>query len=197
MKALVPIANGSEDIEVVAISDVLVRGEVEVVLASIESSSTVRLMKGIEIQATCELAAVSEEHFDAIVVPGGIPGAIHLGESKMLRRIIQTHHQNGAVVAAVCLAPALVLEPAGVLSKSERATCNPLQIKTPTETYAPDHFTSMLGQKFDASARVCVDRLNRVVTSQAPGTTIEFALAVVEMLRGPEVAQQISAYLHL
>ena len=197
MRALVPIANGSEDIEVVAIADVLARGDIEVVLATVEPSLLVQLMKGIRIQASCELMAVADEAFDAIVVPGGVPGSFHLGQSETLRKMLVAHHRAGAVVAAVCLAPALVLEPAGVLAKSDRATCNPLQISTPTETFAPDHFTSMLGEKFDGAVRVCVDEPHRIVTSQAPGTTIEFALAVVNMLRGPKVASEIAAYLKI
>ena len=82
-----------------------------------------------------------------------------------------------------------------MLEKSSQATCNPLQIITPTETFEPDHFTSMLGDKFDRKARVCVDHANRIVTSQAPGTTIEFALAVVEMLCGSDIASAIAGYL--
>lgn len=195
MRALVPVAAGSEDIEVVAICDVLARGDIEVVLATVEASLLVRLMKGVEIQASCELQAIADDKFDAIVVPGGVPGAMRLGQSELLRTMLAAHHEAGAVIAGVCLAPALVLQPAGVLDKSDRATCNPLQIITPTETFEPDHFTSMLGEKFDRKARVCVDQTHRLVTSQAPGTTIEFALAVVEMLCGPDVASAIAGYL--
>jgi len=195
IRALVPIATGSEDIEVVSLCDVLSRGEVDVVVASLDSTNPVQLMKGTKIHADCGLSDVEHEAFDAICVPGGVPGAMHLGESDRLRAMIRTHHARGAVVAAICLAPALVLAPSGVLDQATHVTGNPLQIKTPEQTYPPDHFTAMLGDAFDPALPVCVDPDRRIVTSQLPGTTIDFALEIVAMLRDRPTADKIRRYI--
>ena len=195
IRALVPITHGSEDIEVVSLCDVLSRGSVEVIVASLDGTNPVHLMKGTKIQADCGLGDLEHESFEAICIPGGVPGAMHLGQSDLLRAMIQAHHKRRAVVAAICLAPALVLLPSGVLDQSEKVAGNPLQIKTPERTYAPDHFTAMLGDAFDPSTSVCVDPDLRLVTSQLPGTTIDFALEIVAMLRDPEAAEEIRRYI--
>ena len=195
MRALVPVATGSEDIEFVAVVDILSRAGVDVVTASVEQDCTVRLMKGVTIHAACRLDAVADEMFDAVILPGGVPGAMRLAESRELRKLLIRHHQQGALIGAICLAPALVLKPAGILDASLQVTGNPRPIATPTENFAADTFTALLGSSFDANARVCVDEENRIITSQAPGTAIEFALAAVRMLQGEQVAQKIADYI--
>ena len=195
MRALVPVATGSEDIEFVAVVDILSRAQVDVVTATVESTCTVQLMKGVTIHASCRLDAVADETFDAVILPGGVPGAMRLAESPNLRKLLIRHHKQGALIGAICLAPALVLKPAGILDGSPRVTGNPRPIATPSESFAADAFTSLLGSAFDANSRVCVDEEHRIITSQAPGTAIEFALAVVRMLRGEQVADEIASYI--
>ncbi len=193
-QVLLPVATGNEDIEFCALQDVLRRGGLEVTIASLETCSEVVLMKGLRIIPDVVIDDVSSRSWDAIVMAGGIPGAMNLAACEVLRSMLIAQHEAGRVIGAICLSPALVLEPAGVLANSSRATCNPLPIKTVDQSWAEDHFTRMLGDKFDPMARVCVDEPNRIVTSQTPGTAIEYALALVAMLRGPEVAKGISDY---
>ena len=69
-----------------------------------------------------------------------------------------------------------------------------MAIKTPDQVWPADAFTQLLGSVFDPDIRVCVDRGNNIVTSQTPGTAVEYALAVVEVLRGKTVAREISDY---
>jgi 4-methyl-5(b-hydroxyethyl)-thiazole monophosphate biosynthesis len=195
MRALVPVANGNEDIELVSITDILTRGGIDVVLASTEKEKKVRLMQGLRIEADCMLADVLKEDFEAIVMAGGIPGAMRLAEANGLHDLLIRQHAAGAVLAAICLSPALALQPAGVLDACQSVTGNSQQIKTPDQTYAADAFTRVLGDSYDPSLRVCVDQQQRIVTSQAPGTAIEFALAVVRMLAGDAVADTIDRYI--
>ncbi len=194
IRVLIPVSTGNEDIEFCALRDVLCRAELDVVVASVEDLAEVVLMKGLRIIPDMGLEEAAGQSWDAIAMAGGIPGAMNLARSEMLRTLLQAHHARQGVIGAICLSPALVLEPAGVLANSTRATCNPLAIRTPDQSWPADEFTKLLGDKFDPDARVCVDDDNRIVTSQTPGTAIEYALAVVTMLRGPEVAQGISEY---
>ena len=193
-RVLIPVASGNEDIEFCALRDVLCRAELDVVVASVEGLSEVPLMKGLRIIPDLGLDDAVGQSWDAIAMAGGIPGAMNLAQSQPLRKLLQAQHAKRGVIGAICLSPALVLEPAGVLANSKRATCNPLPIKTPDQSWPADEFTKLLGDKFDRDARVCVDEDNRIVTSQTPGTAIEYALALVSMLKGPEVAQGISEY---
>ena len=87
-----------------------------------------------------------------------------------------------------------MLKPAGVLERAKKVTGNPLAIKTRDQAWPADAFTQLLGDAFDPNLRVCVDRDNNIVTSQTPGTAIEYALAIVELLRGEKVASEISDY---
>ena len=194
MRALVPVAHGNEDIELVSITDILTRGGLEVVLASIEDDPNVCLMQGLQITADCRLIEVIDQDFDAVVMAGGIPGAMRLADAAGLRQLLARHHAAGAVLAAICLSPALVLEPAGVLEGCRCVTGNSQQIKTQDKTFAADEFTKRLGSKYDPTLRVCVDQQQRIVTSQAPATAVEFALAVVRLLAGDETADRIDHY---
>ena len=194
MKALLPVATGNEEIEFCALVDVLRRADVDVTVASVESLDTVVLQKGLRIVPDANLEQVSDETWDAIVMAGGVPGAMNLAASDLLKAVIQRHHAGGGLLGAICLSPALVLKPAGVLEQVQQVTGNPLTIKTPGKEWSADAFTKLLGRAFDPNVRVCIDRDNNIITSQTPGTAVEYALAVVEVLRGKTVAREISDY---
>ena len=194
MKALLPVATGNEEIEFCALVDVLRRACIDVTVASVEACEMVVLQQGLRIVPDVQLENIANEAWDAIVMPGGVPGAMNLGASELLKSIIQRHHANGGLLGAICLSPALVLKPAGVLAHATKVTGNPLAIKTRDQAWPADAFTQLLGDAVDSSLRVCVDRDNNIVTSQTPGTAIEYALAIVELLRGKEVASKIADY---
>ena len=192
--ALIPVAQGNEDIEVIALIDVLRRGGLQVVVASLDDQEVVTLMKGTCLVVDAALQSVLDQPWDVIAVPGGIPGAMNLAESSPLRERLQRQHLSGGVVAAICLAPALVLKPAGVLEAMETVTGNPLAIRTPHQSWPADQFTKLLGSNFDPTARVISDQQQRIVLSQTPGTAIEFAIAIVRMLCGDDAALAIENY---
>ena len=192
--ALIPVAQGNEDIEVIALIDVLRRGGLQVVVASLDDQEVVTLMKGTRLVVDAALQSVLDQPWDVIAVPGGIPGAINLAESSPLRERLQHQHLSGGVVAGICLAPALVLKPAGVLEAMETVTGNPLAIRTPQQSWPADQFTKLLGSNFDPTARVISDQQQRIVLSQTPGTAIEFAIAIVRMLCGEDSALAIENY---
>ena len=192
--ALIPVAQGNEDIEVIALIDVLRRGGLQVVVASLDDQEVVTLMKGTRLVVDAAFQSVIDQPWDVIAVPGGIPGAMNLAESSPLRERLQRQHLSGGVVAGICLAPALVLKPAGVLEAMETVTGNPLAIRTPQQSWPADHFIRLLGSNFDPKARVISDQKQRIVLSQTPGTAIEFAIAIVRMLCGEDAAVAIENY---
>ena len=192
--ALIPVAQGNEDIEVIVLIDVLRRGGLKVVVASLDDQEVVTLMKGTRLVVDAAFHSVIDQPWDVIALPGGIPGAMNLAESSPLRERLQRQHLSGGVIAGICLAPALVLKPAVVLEAMDTVTGNPLAIRTPQQSWLPDHFTKLLGSNFDPKARVISDQKQRIVLSQTPGTAIEFAIAIVRMLCGEDAALAIENY---
>ena len=77
MSVLVLVAPGSEEIETVAIVDTLVRASIEVVLASCcpAGSRQVKASRGVQLVADCHIDELTRRDFEAIVVPGGLPGS--------------------------------------------------------------------------------------------------------------------------
>jgi 4-methyl-5(b-hydroxyethyl)-thiazole monophosphate biosynthesis len=178
-RALVVIAPGSEDLETAVVTDVLVRGKVDVVLAAagpdVSDDGLVVMSRGLRIAVThrasnvCEGLAQGTENFAAVVFPGGMPGAKAVGDDPAVQKCLAAIRQRGGVlVGAICAAPVFVLGPAQMLPPT--ATCFPaLQHKLPT------------GVVYSASRVVETDA---VVLSQGPGTSFDFALALLRRLQG-------------
>jgi 4-methyl-5(b-hydroxyethyl)-thiazole monophosphate biosynthesis len=175
-KVLVPIADGSEEIEAVCIIDVLRRAGAEVTVASVMADLTVTASRGVKIVADKGIAECESGEFDLIVLPGGMPGAEHLRDSETLVRMLKKQKENGRLHGAICAAPAVVFERHGLL-EGVRATAHPGFIDKLDDTRA-------------LMDRVVVD--GAVVTSRGPGTAIEFALRLVAILYDEGKAREIA-----
>jgi protein deglycase len=173
MRVLVPLADGFEEIEAVTIVDVLRRASIEVVTAAL-GETEVRGSHGIALSADARLDEVGAEEFDAVVLPGGMPGSKTLRDDERLRKIVQHAAGTGKLVAAICAGP-IALEAAGVLA-GKRATSYPGN-ELPSADYVEE--------------RVVADGL--LITSRGPGTALEFSLALVERLKGPNAANELRA----
>jgi 4-methyl-5(b-hydroxyethyl)-thiazole monophosphate biosynthesis len=168
--AIVLLANGTEEIEALTTADILVRGGAEVVLAGI-GSTTLRGRCDLPLAADTTAEAIDAEGTlaDLIVIPGGAVGAQNIAESEAANRLIQRHQDAGKLIAAICAAPALVLAPLGILD-GKRATCYP-----------------GFEERFGSTTVFSEDRVvedGQLITSRAPGTAIEFALALVARVGG-------------
>ena len=166
-RVLVPVADGSEDIEVATIVDVLRRAGAEVTVASVAPQSR------REITASRGLRIVADQHidncdgdWDLIAVPGGIPGSEHLRDCERLAQLLRQQAGAGRLYAAICAAPAVVLAEQGLL-EDKVATAHPA-------------YQQMNARQVDSQSRVLVD--GNCVTSQGAGTALEFALTLVELL---------------
>ncbi len=172
---LVVLADGFEEIEAVTPMDVLRRAGLEVIVAGVGK----REVAGAH-QITVETDLMIEQYQelpDAIVLPGGMPGAENLSKSEALKDLLQKMKRSGKLIAAICAAPAVVLAPNGLLD-GKRATCYP-------------GYENELGPKVKFTAdRVVVD--GQVTTSRGPGTAIEFSLELVSQLVSAEKAAQLA-----
>jgi 4-methyl-5(b-hydroxyethyl)-thiazole monophosphate biosynthesis len=173
--ALVPIADGTEEIEAVCIIDVLRRAGVSVTVASVDQLQ-VSASRGTKLVADRPIEDCVDETYDLVALPGGMPGAEHLRDSKDLETILERQRREGRLYAAICAAPVVVLQHHGLLD-GLRATCHP-------------DFAGQLHDAAEVEKRVVVD--GPCVTSRGPGTALEFALKLVELLYDEQKAQGIA-----
>ena len=175
-KVLVPIADGTEEIEAVCIIDVLRRAGAAVTAAS-TGELQITASRGVKLVADKLIADCVDETYDLVVLPGGMPGAAHLRDSKELVSILTQQKNQGRLYGAICAAPAVVLQHHGLLGQRQ-ATCHP-------------GFVSHLENMDSVASRVVVD--GNCVTSRGPGTALEFALKLVELLYGEDKAREVAA----
>jgi 4-methyl-5(b-hydroxyethyl)-thiazole monophosphate biosynthesis len=180
-KVLVPLAEGFEEIEAVAIVDLLRRAGVEVRTASL-TGREVTGSHDITVLADARLDEVDAGDYDMIVLPGGMPGTTHLKSDPRIARLLQQFAASGRFTAAICAAPS-VLAHAGLL-EGRKATSFPGFL---TPGSAP-------GIQLSKDA-VVVD--GKVATSRGPGTAVPFGLALIELLEGPEARREVEDRLQL
>jgi len=183
-QALVPIADGSEEIEAVTIIDVLRRAGVEVTVASVGVGKTKQITaaRGTNIVADSFIADCADKAWDLIAIPGGIEGADHLAASEILDQLLRSQAQQGKFYAAICAAPAVVLGSKGLLADK-------------TATSHPRFYQSLIAKEVDTESRVVVD--GNCITSQGPGTAIDFALELVEQICGIVKREEVASPLVL
>ncbi len=184
MKALIPIADGSEEIESVTVIDILRRAGVDVTVAVIGSKDNdqITAARGTKVVGDCGITDCTKETWDAIVIPGGIEGASAIANCKIFHKILVEHASSKKLIGAICAAPALVLGGKGLLDE-HIATCHP-------------HFHNSINcRELDSESKVVID--DCYVTSQGPGTAIDFSLELVELLCGEVKREEVSSPLVL
>ncbi len=174
-KVLVPIADGCEEIETVCIIDVLRRAGAEVTVASVDGLE-ITASRGVKLVADRLIGDCADITYDLIALPGGMPGAEHLRDSEELIRMLKRQQREGRLYGAICASPAVVFQHHNLLEQ-RRATTHP-------------GFVNSLENRSAVESRVVVD--GNCITSRGPGTAIEFALKLVELLYGQEKAAEVA-----
>lgn len=172
-KVLVFLAEGFEEIEALSVVDVLRRANLKCDLCSIKDEYVVGT-HNITIKSDCIIEDVIKEEYDAIVLPGGLPGADNLLDKRVKDMAIEFNEQ-GKIVAAICAAPQ-TLEQFGLL-EDKKCTSYPGFIKGREKVnYLEDQI-------------VVVDK--NVITSRGPATALEFAFTILTELGYEEKSKQI------
>jgi 4-methyl-5(b-hydroxyethyl)-thiazole monophosphate biosynthesis len=179
-KAFVLLADGFEDVEAVTPIDYLRRAGIEVTTVSISENLTVTSKWGGVQMLACttltELAKQKTDVWDAVILPGGMPGAANLAADKETSALLKKMSADGKLLCAICAAPALVLAPLGLLA-GKKFTCYPGMEEKVTN-----------GKWLDE--RVVTD--GNIITSRGAGTAGEFAIAIIEKLLDKDSAQKIA-----
>ncbi len=171
---LVTIAPGFEEIETITVVDILRRAGARVTLAG-TLEGILEGSRGIKVQPDELLDNVLEKEFDLIYLPGGQPGTDNLKNDPRIEQILKKMHQQGKYIAAICAAPTVLLS-AGIL-KNRSITSHP----SVQSEFEPVNYLE---------ERVVID--DKIITSRSPGTAMEFALKMVEILFGQERMEKVN-----
>ena len=173
-RILIPLAPGFEEIEALAVVDILRRAGAEVLLAG-TVDGPIEGRNKIKILADTSLDSVKEQDFDMIVLPGGAVGTENLKKDPRIKDIVERLYKKGRLITAICAAPT-VLSAIGITAGK-------------TVTSHPTVRTKLQREKL-SEERVVVD--GNIITSQGPGTAIEFAFKLVEILFGKEKVLEVN-----
>lgn len=173
---LVPIADGSEELETIGIIDTLRRAGAEVIVATVDALQ-ITASRGVKLTADTSIEKCRDRKFDLIALPGGLPGAEHLRDNEILCKLLREQAETGRLYAAICAAPVVVLQHLDLL-QGKKATAHPAILpKMNSDSVNHD--------------RVVID--GNCITSQGPGTVLEFSLKLVELLFDRKRAETIAA----
>lgn len=169
---------GFEEVEAVTPVDYLRRAGTQVTIAADAGEKRVVGAHGIVIEADLTLEEV-EGLFDAVLLPGGLPGAEHLADSERVMKIVRAHDAEDKIIGAICAAPT-ALDRFGVLRGKQ--------------------FTAYPGCEEGLDGRYIGGRVvkdGNMITAEGPSRAIDFALALVEILHGTEITQKLQRELLL
>ena len=173
-KAMIVFAEGFEEIEAVTPADILDRAGVTVELVGLDAME-VTGAHGVTFKMHRLLEET--EDVDAVILPGGLPGAENLAASEKLGHVLKTQMQSGKLVAAICASPGAVLGRHGI-TDGKRATCYP-----------------GWEENFSADTTYLTDTVvkdGNLITSRGPGTAFDFGLALARELSAPETADELA-----
>lgn len=173
-KAIIFLANGFEEIEAVTVIDILRRAGINLTIAGVGNKEVIS-SRQLVIRADV-LDEECDPHFDALILPGGMPGAEHLASSSKVKSMINSMNTEGKIIAAICASPAIVLAPMKILN-GKKATCFPGM---------EEGFTSET--KF-VEEKVVQD--GNIITSRGAGTASDFAFKLVENLISKDMADSL------
>lgn len=174
------LAEGFEEIEAVAPIDIFRRAGLDVTIVSVTGHKIVKSARGIGVEADALFHEVSFALDSLLFLPGGMPGTQHLDEHEGLKALIQQQSDENGLIAAICAAPS-ILGKMDILQGKE-VICY------------PGYEDQLSGAVVSADKVV---RAGNIYTGKAAGVAIQFALKIVEDLKGKETAENIASAIYL
>jgi len=176
---LVPLAQGCEELEAITITDLLTRAGISVTTCGLDEHP-VKASRGTTIIPDTSIEKIMDKTFDLIALPGGLPGANHLRDNAALQSLLRQHAEQGRYLAAICAAP-IALAQAGALEGK-------------TATSFPGVLQALQNPNITLSKKaVVID--GKVITSRGPGTAIDFALTLINLLEGKDKRDEVESQL--
>lgn len=178
-KVIVPLAQGCEELEAITIIDLLRRADIDVITAGLDDQ-VVTASRGTRLVPDTDLDSALKQQYDMVVLPGGMPGADNLDNDPRIKSLLKSMASKDQYTTAICAAPK-ALANAGILD-GKTATAYPgildkMNLATTTLIDKP----------------VVID--GKVITSRGPGTAMDFALTLIEILAGKDRRVQVETAL--
>ena len=171
------LADGFEEVEALAVADVLYRAGVRSDLISVTDARHVTSSHGIRVVADLMLEDVDLSTYALVFLPGGLPGTTNLKATPAIQAEVLRRADASEPIAAICAAPSILAE-LGVLD-GRHATANPAFIQAIAAGGAIAHENPVVVDEF-------------ITTSRGAGTSLELALEIVRQLLGDDVVEEIS-----
>ena len=173
-KVLVFVADGTEEVEVITVIDYLRRADITVDFISVMETGKIKGAHDIYLGADKTVKELNKRHYDAIYVPGGMPGAENIKNSEEAISLIKENFEKGNIISALCAAP-IVLEEAGVL-EGKNFSCYP-------------GFEEKIKSGNFTDENVVVD--GNVITGKGPAIAASLAFKLIEELVGKEKSDEV------
>lgn len=170
------LAPGFEEIEAMATVDAMRRAGMNVVEVAVADTKNITGATGQTIVADSLITDIDTADAEWIIIPGGQPGADNLHASPAVNEIIRKHFDRGGKIASICAGPAVVVAPTGVLN-GKKATCYP-------------GLGNMITSGGGTYVKEAVVVNGNIITSEGPGTTLEFAKAIISASQGAQKADE-------
>ena len=171
------LADGFEEVEALAVADVLYRAGVRSDLISVTDARHVISSHGIRVVADLMLEDVDLSTYTVLFLPGGMPGTLNLKATPAIQTEVLRRSDESQPIAAICAAPSILSE-LGILD-GRHATANPAFVRAIAEGGAIVHENPVVADEF-------------IITSRGAGTSLELGLEIVRYLLGDEVVDEVA-----
>lgn len=171
------LADGFEEVEALAVADVLYRAGVRSDLISVTDARHVTSSHGIRVVADLMLEDVDLSTYTVLFLPGGMPGTLNLKATPAIQTEVLRRSDESQPIAAICAAPSILSE-LGILD-GRHATANPAFVRAIAEGGAIVHENPVVADEF-------------IITSRGAGTALELGIELVRQLLGDEAAEEVS-----
>lgn len=178
-KVLVFISNGTEEVEVLSVVDVLRRGNVEVNLCSATGENLITSSHNVKILTDSIIEDINVDEYDCVVIPGGIPGASNLRDNEKVIDTIKKFNVENKICAAMCAGP-IALAKADVVN-GKKAT-----------SFPADPFSNPLKEMGALYSQNIVETDSNIITARGPATAIYFGLSILENLTSKDKRDEVA-----
>ncbi|CAK7065768.1 DJ-1 family glyoxalase III [Tissierella sp.] len=174
-KVILFLAEGFEEVEALTVVDYLRRKDINVDTVSITEDNEVKGAHEIVVLADKTINDIKDiDDYDAVIIPGGLPGATNLRDNDKVIDVVKKINENGKLTAAICAGP-IVLERAGIIKDKE--------------------ITSYPGFEDDLKNGVYIEknvvRDGNIITARGPALAVDFAIEIIRYLLGEEKAEEL------
>lgn len=168
------LADGFEEIEAISVIDILRRSDIHIKTVSIYDRLDIQGAHNIIVKADYSIYEIEQNDIQGIILPGGMPGTVNLGNSKELIQLLKGAYKEKKLICAICAAPSIIAE--NNMFSGFSITSYPS---------FKENFKSYNYHEVD------VVRAANLITSRGAGTAGSFAFAIVDYINGETSSNQI------